>query len=98
MIAWPVSLALIGIWIYINTLQFAGCYLAVRRLRRDANAGGYSTVPLIFGAIGCFGFAVSPLRLLNDYWWIPILYDPITLMLVSVVTVLPFRYFRTRRL
>lgn len=93
-----VSLLCIAIWLYINTLQFAGCFLAMRRLWLDSKAGGYSTIPLFFGIVGCIGFSISPLSCLADNFWIPLIYDPLALMIGWLILVRPVRYVlhRTR--
>ncbi len=96
MIPWCVSLLCIAIWLYINTVQFVGCFLAMRRLRRDSNASGYSMIPLVFGIVGCIGFSISPLTGLAANPWIPLIYDPLTLMLVWLVFVMPVRYVLDR--
>ena len=61
--------------------------MAARRLRADPNAGGYSTIPLVFGLLGCLGFATSPIQWLNDYWWIPLVIDPVMPMLACLLFV-----------
>ncbi|QDT34276.1 hypothetical protein Mal48_35360 [Thalassoglobus polymorphus] len=75
-LSWCIAGLLIGLSLIGSLAQWNAIFLAIRRMRSDKTASGYSCVPLVIGLLGVIGMLLAPAVLLQQIWWVPLIVDP----------------------
>ena len=75
-VRWTIAIVLLALSLLLAVGQILAMALAVRRLRADPAASGYSLIPLVGGVLGVVGALLAPYPAVQRFWWVPLVVDP----------------------
>ena len=62
-------------WVVTTLLLFLGGWITIANWIIPMRPKGGSLIPVIGGAFVAIAFAISPLGVLNGFWWLPLILD-----------------------